>query len=170
MISVLCVNRPTFYEGIPGLDLWDKERDAYNFAGSNAVITHAPCAQWSQLRGLSNPDQKQKDLAWHCLEKVKNNGGIFEHPRNSSFFKQAGVKPSFCVDQAWWDFPARKATWLYFNGCKPIAYPIKFDLVERVEDLWSTERSRMTLTFAQWLVDCIKASGLEPDIKTVNRE
>lgn len=156
-ISVLCVDRETNYKQIPGLDLWDADRDAYLFTGTNPVIVHPPCQQWSMLKAFAHDRPKEKELAWFCLEKVKRNGGILEHPAGSSFFAAAGIKPTISVDQIWWGFPARKRTYLYFVGCRPLSFPLSFDLPKTtVQNMDKKKRSRMTVAFCQWLVDCIK--------------
>lgn len=154
MISILCVDRLTNYKKVPvDLDLWGVERDAFQFNGSGPVIAHPPCQQWSRLRAFSKPDIKQKELAFFCLRKVQLNGGVFEHPYGSSFFKVAGIKPTHCIDQSWFGFPARKRTWLYFVGCKPLQHPISFDAVlKNVSDLNSRIRSRMPVAMCDWLV------------------
>ena len=155
MISVLCVNEDSIYKTM-GLDCYDKHRDAYTFTGSNPVITHAPCAQWSRLKSFSTPDPYEKDLAWFCLEKVKANGGIFEHPAGSSFFKEAGIKP-FSIDQFWFGFPCKKRTYLYFSKCKPVAVPLRFDAIEKtVDQLHSSRRSDTTEQLARWFINCIE--------------
>jgi hypothetical protein len=160
-ITVLCANSDSYYFNIPDLDIWTAERDAYNYNGSNWIISHAPCQQWSQLRAFAKNNEYEKNLAWHCLELVERNGGIFEHPRGSFFFKVAGIDRNkiYSIDQSWFGFPARKTTYLYFNKCKPLSFPIKFEPPETTaQKMWSTERSKMTQSFAQWLVDCIKAA------------
>lgn len=157
-INVLCVDKKTVYHQIPALVLWDKDKDAYNFSGSSPVITHAPCQQWSMLKHFAHNNPKEKELAWFCLEKVRANGGVFEHPFGSSFFKSAGITPSITVDQSWWGFRARKRTWLHFVGFHPCELPA-IDLrpvpVTTVQNMDKTERSSMTLSFAQWLVKSV---------------
>jgi len=156
MISVLCVSRSTVYKSIPGLDLWDLERDVYNYTGGNPVIAHPPCQQWSRLRAFAYVNEREKELAFVCLDHVKRNGGIFEHPHGSSFFRVAGVKPTLCIDQSWFGFPARKRTWLYFSRCKPLAVPLCFDAyTKKVPQLGKVARSAMTLDLARWLVNCV---------------
>lgn len=156
MISILCTDRLTNYRFIPGLDLWPKERNAYNFASSNPVITHAPCQQWSLLHHLAKPDLAEKELAMFCLEKVKANGGIFEHPAYSKFFAHAGIKPTVTIEQSWWGFPARKRTWLYMVGCEPLPFPGERKPPRtNVEGITSTMRSRMPLAFCEWLVGSV---------------
>lgn len=167
MISVLCANPDSVYKTLPGLDVWDKERNAYNFTGKNPVITHAPCQQWSRMRNFSKPDQAEKELAWFCLRKVLENGGVFEHPAGSLFFKEAKIFPGdpglYSVDQFWWNLPARKRTYLYFSKCQPVSFPVRFDLIEYrlghskggKKDLPKKLRSYTTPEFAKWLIDCV---------------
>lgn len=115
MITILCAKKDSIYKQIPGVDVWDIDRDAYFFTGSNPVITHAPCAQWSRMKAFANDNKDEKELAWFCLNKVLRNGGIFEHPAGSSFFKEAGITQNiYSVDQSWWGFPARKRTYFVF--------------------------------------------------------
>ena len=171
MISVLCAKRNSLYKQIPGIDVWDEDRDAYFFTGSNPVITHAPCAQWSRMRNFAKNNADQKELAYFCLTKVIRNGGIFEHPSGSAFFKQAGItKNIYSVDQVWWGFPARKRTYLFFHKVKPISFPIltavpthvvgvssKLSPQQRLlrRNLPKGERSTTVLPFANWMINCI---------------
>lgn len=170
MITVLCVMPKSNYYTIPKLDLWDASRDAYFFHGSNPVITHAPCQQWSRMKAFARPDLDEKELAFHCLKYVVRNGGIFEHPQGSSFFKEAGItKNLYSIDQSWYGFPARKRTWLWFNGIKPLPFTLPFTLPfnktipefiigskRRGKDMKKAERSLMPLTFCEYLVNCVK--------------
>lgn len=159
MINVLCVSDDSVYKSLPGIEVWDRARDAYNFKGSEPVITHAPCAQWSRMREFAKEDQYEKMLAHYCYRKVIENGGIFEHPCGSSFFRQSDVDMTnvYSVDQSWFGFPARKRTWLYFSKCKPLAMPIMLDIPKvRVQDMSYLDRSKTTLQFAVWLINCVK--------------
>lgn len=70
MITVLCIDSHSNYKKIAGLDLWDRNRDAYNYRGTNPIIAHPPCSQWSRLRAFSRINQKEKNLAWFCLMMV----------------------------------------------------------------------------------------------------
>jgi hypothetical protein len=122
-------------------------------------------------------DADQKELAYFCLRKVVDNGGIFEHPAGSSFFKHAGItKNIYSVDQVWWGFPARKRTYLFFHACKPLAYPIltavpthvlgvssKLSPAQRSlrRNLPKGERSTTVLAFAEWMINCIQSAGLD---------
>jgi len=156
MTSVLCVDNESNYFKIDGLDLWTRDRDAYLFTGCNPVIVHPPCQQWSRLRSFAKVNQVEKDLAVFCFELVLSNGGIFEHPSGSSFFKFVGYRPTISIDQSWFGFPARKRTYLFFNGFRPGRLPLNFNAIEKtVDQLAYKSRSRMPLTFCQWLVDCV---------------
>ena len=165
MISVLCAKKNSIYKTIPGVDVWDEERDAYYFTGSNPVITHAPCAQWSRMKAFANDNPDQKELAYHCLKYILRNGGIFEHPESSSFFREAGItKGIYSVDQVWWGFPARKRTKLFFSKCKPLAMPILTYVPtirvgsrrgKKDPEMPKSQRSTTVLAFAQWMIDCI---------------
>ena len=125
MITVLCAKKNSVYKTIPGIDVWDEERDAYFFTGSNPVITHAPCAQWSRMKAFANGNPDEKELAYFCLKNVIRNGGIFEHPAGSSFFKEAGLTSNiYSIDQAWWGYAAHKPTYLFFSKCKPLSFPV----------------------------------------------
>lgn len=157
MIDVLCAAKNSIYKSLPGFDVWDKERNAWNYNGSNMIIAHPPCAQWSKLRALATEDLSEKLLAWICLDFVNKNGGILEHPVGSLFLKEAGIeKQCYKVDQFWFGFPTKKPTMLYFKNCHPVALPLNFNAYEkRVEDLHSSMRSRTTVKLALWLQECI---------------
>lgn len=159
MITVLCVMKNSIYKGMPGMDPWDEERDAFRYHGSNPIIAHAPCQQWSRMKAFAKDDKDEKELAYFCLKWVIRNGGVFEHPHGSSFFKEVGIKPTICVDQSWFGFPARKRTWLYFHKCKPISHPLNFEYPKQKVALMSyLERSRTVEKFAVWLANSISLS------------
>lgn len=162
MISVLCVCPGSNYYKIPGLDLWDRRRDVFNFVNfRNRVIAHPPCAQWSKLRSFAKADQKEKELAWYCYQCIIDAGvGVFEHPAGSSFFRHAGIRPTHSVNQKWFGFPAEKRTWLWFHNCKPGMYPVTFDLARSsVEGMTGEARSRMPLSMCKWLVDAVHSAS-----------
>lgn len=168
MISVLCAKKNSVYKTIPGVDVWDHERDAYFFTGSNPVITHAPCAQWSRMKAFANDRPDEKELAFFCLKNVIRNGGIFEHPAGSTFFKEAGVEKNiYSVDQVWWGFPAIKKTYLFFHNCKPLAFPVLSNVATHTffgpnqkrdgkKEMSKAQRSTTVLAFAEYLINCIE--------------
>lgn len=159
MTSVLCVAPGSNYYRLPGLDLWDKDRNAFLFTGQNKVIAHPPCQQWSRLHKFArnNPDEKQ--LAYFCWDVVNSNGGIFEHPAGSHFFRTVGASRSkiISVDQHWWGFNCRKRTYLYFHDCEPLSFPLNFDHHQSTLSAINPRlRSIMPLAFCEWLVACVQ--------------
>lgn len=159
-INILCVQEKTNYSKIPGLDLWDKERDVQNFKGNGFCIAHPPCQQWGKLKHFANDNPMEKTLAYVCLYHVLKNGGIIEQPLGSSFFREAGLpqKNIYRISQSWFGFPAEKETLLFFWKCRPVEFPLfvpKPKLKRSVQNLNSRSRSTTTLELAQWLVDCV---------------
>ncbi len=164
-ISVLCVSKKSNYFLISNLDLWTIDRDCFNFTGKNKVIAHPPCAQWSQLRGLSNYNLKEKLLLDWCYEIVTQNGGILEHPLSSSAWKRFNIKP-FSVNLHWFGFAAKKPTGLFFKNCSPTDYTLNFNAITHtvggtrksvLKELRGSKENRniTPLKFNQWLVDSI---------------
>lgn len=152
--TILCALEKSIYKTIPGLDVWDKNRDAYLYTGQNIIIAHPPCQQWSRLKSFAKEDKKERDLAMFCLEKVRSNGGILEHPAGSSFFAYAGIKPTISINQSWFGFPAQKNTYLYFYDCAPLQLPLSFNAIEKkVTQLSQVKRSFTTIEFATWLIN-----------------
>lgn len=159
-ISVLCVDADSSYFHIDGLDLWTKARDIRNCKTSLPVITHAPCQQWSRLRHFARKTN-ERELAFLCWEFVNKNGGIFEHPSGSLFFKEVGADKNkmLSVDQCWWGFPARKRTYLYFHECSWLPFPLfQLPTVKELNHIPQSLRSRSPLSFNQWLVDSVRWS------------
>jgi hypothetical protein len=129
------------------------------FNESIPVIAHPPCAQWSKLRSFAADNKKEKDLAMFCLETIQANGGIFEHPEGSAFFKYAAIKPTISIDQHWFGFPCRKRTYLYFSQCIPDAVPLCFDSYQKkFSQLTMPQRSFTTMLLAQWFISSIRNS------------
>lgn len=159
-ISVLCCSDKNIYQQFPYVFPWDAEMNAYNFNNSTPVITHAPCAQWSKMRSFAKVNLKEKDLAFFCLQKVIDNGGIFEHPAGSAFFKYVNAKHKIIsINQHWFGFPSQKRTHLYFNRCVPGQLPLNFNAVEqKTMSLSKFHRSHTNLTFASWLISSVRDS------------
>lgn len=158
-IAVLCANAKSVYHEFAICEVYDQKRDAYTFEGSNPIIAHPPCGQWSRLKSFAKSNIREKELAYFCLIQVLRNGGVFEHPAGSHFFKHVGLKSLLSVDQHWWNFPARKRTYLFFYNCKAAEYSIHFNAIEKnVEDLHSSQRATTTKDFASFLINSITTS------------
>lgn len=177
-ITILCADPDSNYFRLndPELDIWTSKRDAWKYNGTNPVICHAPCQQWSRLRAFANFNMSEKMIAYHCWELMMKHGGIFEHPAGSSFFKavKADFKKIHSVDQHWWNFPARKRTYLYTHNCSLLSTPLNFNHVEYVvttnkrnkkgerigkPEMKHEHRSKMTVEFCRFLVDSVRSSS-----------
>src|SRR5436309_9276378 len=98
---------------------------------------------------------------YHCWELIQKNGGIFEHPSGSSFFKavKADFKKIQSVDQHWWGFPTRKRTYLYLNLCSLLSHPLNFDKPQYwLKEIPQKKRSKMPVEFCKFLVDSVRES------------
>lgn len=139
MIAALYVARGGCYFGLDGVDPWDEERDARTYAGPWPVVAHPPCARWCRLAGLVEArwGHKRGDDGGTfaaALASVRRFGGVLEHPAFSDAWKAHGlnapptggkwVNADFVggwtcyVEQGRYGHPAKKATWLYANGCE----------------------------------------------------
>lgn len=127
-IAILCSHDRHYsnYRLLDGLILFDRARDTNTFNLACPVIAHPPCAQWSRLRSFAHNIPAEKQLAFFCWDKVNENGGIFEHPSGSSFFKEVHVPRSalISIDQIRFCHPGRKRTWLFFSKCSPLPLPV----------------------------------------------
>lgn len=135
-VVVLFARHDSIYKTIPGLDVWDKARDARQWVGQGPVIAHPPCPQWSMLKAFAHDIPEEKEMALWAMGQVRKHGGVLEHPAYSSLWRHPGIrapKPrefpdqyggwSIQVDQWHWGHPARKRTWLYIVGMHPNDLP-----------------------------------------------
>jgi hypothetical protein len=132
-VAALFVRKNSVYKSMPGVDAWDIERDARNFAGDEPVVAHPPCRAWGRLRHLAKPRPDEKDLALFAVASIRRNGGVLEHPKGSTLWEEANLPApgkrdewggwSLLVNQHWWGHRAEKATLLYICGCEPRELP-----------------------------------------------
>lgn len=132
-VSVLFARSDSIYFSMPNLDVWDKNRDARNYTGTNPVIAHPPCRAWGKLKHFAKPLQGEKDLARCAAKTVIKNGGVLEHPNGSSLFSDMQLNQTaipddkgcftIVVDQHWFGHKAKKQTKLFICGIKPIDIP-----------------------------------------------
>src|SRR5690242_16589173 len=142
MIAALFVEKDGCYYGLPGVDPWDKDRDARLYAGPHRVIAHPPCERWGRYWGgapTTWPRLKKGDdngCFAAALTAVRKWGGVIEHPEGSHAWSAFGLNDpprnggwvnadfvggwTCCVEQGWYGHRARKATWLYaYNVALP---------------------------------------------------
>jgi hypothetical protein len=139
-IAALFVMPKGPYSGLPGVDLWDVERDARLYTGPYRVVAHPPCERWGRYwhGGPSARVRRVKGDDAGCfraaLNAVRKWGGVLEHPASSAAWEAFGLnKPprsggwinadfdggwTCCVDQGNYGHRAQKATWLYAVGVR----------------------------------------------------
>jgi hypothetical protein len=130
MISILFASKNSVYKTIPGLDVWDLERNALNWPGGNPGIFHPPCRLFCALKHFSTAPESEKELAHWSVKMVREHGGVLEHPARSTLFQEAGLPlPGYFpdqygltiqVDQFQWGHRASKPTWLYICGTQSL--------------------------------------------------
>ena len=135
MIAALYVMRDGPYANLPGVDVWDKERDARTYAGPWPVVAHPPCDRWNMLSAVNakrwgyriNDDDGCFAAA---LASVRRWGGVLEHPAETRAFKFHNIPEPKAggwqltidgdwvteVNQAAYGHRARKRTWLLYHG------------------------------------------------------
>jgi hypothetical protein len=170
-VSILFAARNSVYKTIPGLDVWDEDRDALNWHGGNPGIFHPPCRLFSKwLRQFSKAPSSEKLLAHWAVDQVRTWGGVLEHPACSLLWDEARLPSpgtrdkhglSIAVNQLWWGHKLYKTTWLYICGAATIP-EIPFTLKEpthayRTESphrirISSAARQATPIEFAKWLV------------------
>lgn len=159
MVSVLCCHKRSIYKTMD-VDCYDIDRDCRIFKGNNMVICHPPCRTFSKLRWHVKNKGDDLAIADFCIETLKKNGGILEQPARSTMLKKFGLHDPVYVDQFWFDYPVRKATWLWFFDCDPLTIPLKLNnlSVNSIENMSYFQRSATTRKFADYLINCIKRS------------
>lgn len=149
----LFVRADSAYKNRPQWDAWDAERDATKYTGTLPVVAHPPCRAWGVMSHMAfrNKDwsgqdtdalEREKQLALFAVEKVREVGGIIEHPAGSKLFgsvlPDAGDFPdrwggyTILIDQFDFGHVAHKDTKLYICGvCVPQLPPQRMDSTDR---------------------------------------
>src|SRR5579872_1544871 len=125
-VAVLFAHRKSVYKTLPGLDVFDEDRDARTYAGSWPVVAHPPCRGWGRFRKFAKPAEHELQLAIDAVATARRLGGVIEHPAHSRLWQVLGLPIgretddfggfTIHVDQCWWSHPARKGTFLYVVG------------------------------------------------------
>lgn len=184
-VAVLCVLPRSRYFQLAA-EVYDQARDAFNYAGTLPVVAHPPCRQFSRLRGLAYHVPRERDLAHFCVARVRELGGVLEHPSFSKLWQDAALPPpgryqrdefggfTIDVDQAWWGHPARKRSWFYVCGVSPRdipPVPLSFALAtrtvsnfapkytSRLPELAKRGRNATPPALADWLIELALRCG-----------
>jgi hypothetical protein len=182
-ITVLFTRSDSIYKSL-GCDTYDINRDARSYAGDRAVIAHPPCRAWGRLKAMAKPRPDEKELARFAVKIIQKNGGVLEHPQDSSLWKdqalpepgsgnlfaKAGEGFSIKVNQFDFGHKAIKGTWLYINGMAPDQLPT-YDratgepafCVQRgkytkwwIREITKKEREATPEAFALYLIEIVK--------------
>lgn len=141
MIAALYVERGGVYDGLPGVDLWDKVRDARLYAGPWPAVAHPPCERWGKYwfgspamagRGVRLKKGDDAGCFAAAIAAVRKFGGVLEHPEGSAAWAAFGLAMpvksggwhaagdfigwTCSVEQGHYGHPAHKPTWLYAAG------------------------------------------------------
>jgi hypothetical protein len=143
MIAALYVETNGCYFCLADVDPWDITRDARLYPGPHPVVAHPPCQRWGRFaEGSMTLKVHQVGADEGCfaaaLASVRAWGGILEHPAHSKAWPAHGIPAPqkagwldvgmhlgewsewTCeVEQGHYGHPARKKTWLLFNGPQP---------------------------------------------------
>jgi len=183
-VAVLFAREDSIYKTLSGTDVYDEPRDARTFTGGCPIVAHPPCRTWGCLKAFATaaPAHEHALGPW-AIDQVRRNGGVLEHPRGSTLFRECGIVPgglpdewggiTIEVDQFHWGHKARKRTLLYIVGTRnlpPIPHrpgkpthvidrPGRARKAERPNSAgllpWVSHREREATppAFAEWLVE-----------------
>lgn len=173
---MLFVREDSIYKTFSCCDAWDIERDALRFKGKQPIIAHPPCRAWGSLSYFAKPREGERELAIWVVGKIRENGGVLEHPERSKLWPEmklpnSGERDGFGgwtlkLPQFWFGHKANKATRLYIVGCEPKDVPeIPLKLGEathvvctyrkqkRRPEISKEARERTPVDFAKWLIE-----------------
>lgn len=133
-VAVLFARQDSTYKTLPGVNVYDINRDARTFQGGMPVVAHPPCRAWGRLRAFANPRPDEMNLARLAVALVREFGGVLEHPAGSTLWPAqmlplpGGARDqyggwTFAAPQMWWGHKAEKATWFYIVGVAPADMP-----------------------------------------------
>jgi len=180
-ITILFVRTDSIYKTM-AVECWDAERDATQYQGPGPIVAHPPCRAWGCLRKFARPRPGEKGLALWAVDKVRECGGVLEHPCGSRLWPEAGLpRPgkdgdqfggfTLDVDQHWWGHRAQKRTWLYVCGCKRNEIPsmpiritqapcvitnmhgLRSGMTGYRKEVTKREREATPKEFAEWLIE-----------------
>lgn len=133
-VAVLFARADSNYKAIAGCDVFDCERDARTYNGTLPVVAHPPCRAWGRLRHFAKPRVDEPDLAMFAVAKVRQCGGVLEHPVSSTLWPVAGLPQpgsrdefggfTWPIHQSAFGHRAEKPTLLYIVGIEPAQLPV----------------------------------------------
>lgn len=134
MYTALFVRKDSAYKKRDSWDVYDADRDALSFnAEVQPVVCHPPCRAWGRLSHMANPREGEAELALWSIDKIRQNGGILEHPSGSRLFgkhlPEVGETDEYggftiLIDQYDFGHVAHKKTKLYICGIDKTDLPM----------------------------------------------
>lgn len=134
MFVALFVREDSAYKNRQGWDAYDASRDALSYSGTDPLVCHPPCRSWGRLSHMAhNVREGEAELALFSIDKIRQNGGILEHPSGSRLFgthlPDAGETDEhggFTIEIDQYDFGhvAHKRTKLYICGIDKAELPV----------------------------------------------
>jgi hypothetical protein len=162
-VAALFVRSDSVYKTL-GLDCYDFERDAMTWPGGAPGVYHPPCRAWGKYKHKAKPRQGEKDLARWSMAKVRQFGGVIEHPASSDLWREFslpgyGIRDTFGgvlfpVYQSWFGHRAPKETALYLVGAEIPNFENFYsdELASgRIEFMCKAEREKTPPAFALFL-------------------
>jgi len=126
MYVALFVRNDSAYKNRQGWDAYDAARDALSYSNLFPVVCHPPCRAWGRLSHMAhNVREGEAELALWSIDKIRQNGGILEHPAGSRLFGKyvpdVGETDEYggftiLIDQYDFGHVAHKKTKLYICG------------------------------------------------------
>jgi len=173
-VAVLCAARNSIYKTLPFVDVYDIDRDVRTFSGGMPIVGHPPCRSWSAYcRHQAKPLPGEKEIAPFVVEKLRECGGVMEHPAHSTLWDALDLpKPgqgergglwSMWVQQNWWGDTRTKNTWLLFSKIDKSQIDLPFALQAEGGDRrkWQlmsrNQRAATSPAFAEFLIDLARA-------------
>lgn len=133
MFVSLFVRADSAYKKRPHWDAYDASRNALSYSGTDPLVCHPPCRSWGRLSHMaSNVREGEAELALFSIDKIRQNGGILEHPSGSRLFgthlPDVGAHDQYGgftieIDQYDFGHVAHKRTKLYICGIDKAELP-----------------------------------------------
>lgn len=166
-VAALFVRKTNHYAE-HGVDCYDADRDALTWPGGCPGIFHPPCRSWGNYAHVAKPRSGERELANWSMRKVRENGGVLEHPFGSKLWREAGCLGFGMRDQyggvlvpvlqSWWGHRAPKKSALYIVGPLPvIPYVEDAPTFTTIERMGRPERERTPVALAAWLIGVARA-------------
>lgn len=179
-VAILGANKNSIYKQLQNVEVYDECRDLRNYDGPWPVVAHPPCRGYSAfMRHWAKPKPGEKGLALFCIQRIKDYGGVLEHPAHSRLFTEVlGIRPGQpdgtfqCVEinQSWFGYPTKKRTWLlmpknYVLPQMPFILEASGGITESssdrriFENMSQSQRSRTTKSLAKYLLKIVRLNN-----------